>query len=183
MPEVAARLEQELPERNTLLTSLAATLTEQTTTFHRRLAAEHPDRTYSLAVSLNNLANRLSEVGRPLESVPVIEEAVGIFRRLASEDPGRPVADLALALSTLTGSYNHIGRLGDAVESGGGCPSPTTDGHGKPGRLRWDLAIALNNLADVYRELGRLDDAIVSTESALRLLERHVTEVGPVSNF
>jgi tetratricopeptide (TPR) repeat protein len=51
-----------------------------------------------LALSLNNLANRLSDLGRREEALKVAEEAVGHYRALAEARPDAFNAELAQSL-------------------------------------------------------------------------------------
>ena len=55
---------------------------------HSTLAAERPDAFLpDLALSLNNLSNRLSRLGRREEALKMIEEAVSIYRMQAADQP------------------------------------------------------------------------------------------------
>ena len=48
----------------------------------------------ALAASLNNLSNRLADLGRPAEALAAIEEAVGIRRSLAEANPAASLPEL-----------------------------------------------------------------------------------------
>jgi tetratricopeptide (TPR) repeat protein len=72
---------------------------------YRRLAAANPARFEpDLARSLNNLSNRLSEIGNVAEALAAITEAVEVYRRLATANPARFEPDLATSLGAM-GSY------------------------------------------------------------------------------
>ena len=53
------------------------------------------------AASLSNLGIWFSELGRPVEALPVAEEAVAIYRELAAAYPDRYRPELATSLSNL----------------------------------------------------------------------------------
>ena len=53
-------------------------------------------------VFLNNLSNCLSELGNRPGAPKAIQEAVGIYQRLAESNPARYEPDLALSLDNLT---------------------------------------------------------------------------------
>ncbi|MGE5257784.1 MAG: tetratricopeptide repeat protein [Hyphomicrobiales bacterium] len=75
---------------------------------NRDSAAFLPD----LAMSLNNLGIRYSEVGRRQEAVAPTEEAVTIHRKLAETNPAF-LPDLATSLNNLGISYSEVGRQDD----------------------------------------------------------------------
>jgi hypothetical protein len=105
-------------------------------------------------MALTNLGIRYGQVSRRGEAVPPTEEAVGLYRQLAADNPAF-VPDLAGALGNLGNRYGAVGRRTDAV--------PPTE---EAVRLRRqlaadnpafapDLAGALGNLGIRYREVGR----------------------------
>jgi hypothetical protein len=61
--------------------------TAEAVEFYRTLAADNPAHTPGLATSLNNLGDRLSQLGRPAEGLPPTDEAVQLRRRLAADNP------------------------------------------------------------------------------------------------
>jgi tetratricopeptide (TPR) repeat protein len=83
----------------------------------RARASDDPD-TYlpQLAMSLNDLANRLSEVGERQEALEVAREAVTHYRELAQASPGTYLPDLAVSLSNLTGFLSGVGERQEALE-------------------------------------------------------------------
>jgi tetratricopeptide (TPR) repeat protein len=74
-------------------------------------AAYLPD----LASSVNNLGNRLSEVGRREEALVPAEEAVTINRGLAEANPAAYLPGLAVALGNLAIRLSKVGRRQDAL--------------------------------------------------------------------
>jgi tetratricopeptide (TPR) repeat protein len=68
-----------------------------------------------LAASLNNLGNRLSQLGRPADALPLTAEAVRTYRELTAASPGRYRTDLARSLSNLGHVLAALGRDDDAA--------------------------------------------------------------------
>jgi tetratricopeptide (TPR) repeat protein len=83
------------------------------------LLAASPDR-YGLecAYSLTSLGARLSELGRPAEALPAIEEAVSIYRKLAAATPDKYHTNLAFSLTKLSELQTALGRKTDADAAG-----------------------------------------------------------------
>ncbi|MCU1483158.1 MAG: Tetratricopeptide repeat-containing protein, partial [Subtercola sp.] len=100
--QVAADLIDRLPEHSTGLAGLAATLTAQAVDHHRHLVDTDPEvHTIALAMSLNNLSNRLGDLGRREDALTAIEEAVTLRRALATARPDAFTPDLAMSLNNL----------------------------------------------------------------------------------
>ena len=98
------------------------------------------------------LASALSQLDRPAEALPVIEEAVGIFRELTATSPDQYRPDLATALTALGGSLGMLGRSTEAV--------PVTEeavgmyrelAAASPDQYHPNLTVALTNLAALDR--------------------------------
>lgn len=68
-----------------------------------------------LAASLGSLGIVLQELSRPAEALPVIEEAVGIHRELASEDPMRYRHELVHSLDMLGKLHGVLGNVREAA--------------------------------------------------------------------
>ena len=84
---------------------------------YRGLAKEIPAAfNPNLGMSLNNLSNRLSEVGDREAALEVIREAVGIYRGLAKESPAAFSSELAGSLSNLSGRLSEVGDREGALE-------------------------------------------------------------------
>ena len=69
----------------------------------------------ALAASLNNLSNRLADLGRPVEALAAIEEAVAHYRSLAGDSPDRFLPDLASSLNNLSNRLADLGRPAEAL--------------------------------------------------------------------
>jgi hypothetical protein len=75
---------------------------EEAVGLYRALAEARPDAfTRDLALSLNNLANRLSDLGRREEALSAANEAVRLRRALAEARPDAFTPDLAQSLNNL----------------------------------------------------------------------------------
>ncbi|MEU4420160.1 tetratricopeptide repeat protein [Actinoplanes sp. NPDC024001] len=134
----------------------------------RDLAAIDGTVTADVASSGVVISGRLNEWGLRQLAVAPIEEAVGIYRKLSTDNPAI-LPTLAGALNNLGVNYNGIGRLTDAI-------TPTEEAVGIYRKLSTDnpaylpnLASALNNLGVNYNGIGRLTEAIAPTEEAVAL--------------
>jgi hypothetical protein len=66
-------------------------------------------------MSLNNLANRLSDLGRREPVLAAAEEAARLYRELAAARPDAFRPYLATSLSVLAARLEEVGRLPEAV--------------------------------------------------------------------
>jgi tetratricopeptide (TPR) repeat protein len=115
-PGLAARLAGQLPEHSVQLAALAATLTSQQVTHYRAgTTGGQPDTVDRLARSLNNLSNRLADLGRREEALAAIEEAADIYRELAAARPDAFRPDLASSLTNLANRLAGLGRREEAL--------------------------------------------------------------------
>jgi tetratricopeptide (TPR) repeat protein len=71
----------------------------------------------NLAMSLNNLSNRLSDLGRREEALKAIEEAVAIYGGLAEVRPDAFRPNLAVSLNNLSNRLSDLGRREEALEA------------------------------------------------------------------
>ena len=76
-------------------------------TSYRKLAQSNPAAFLpDLAMSLNNLGIRLSELGRREEALAIpAQEATEIYRKLAQSNPAAFLPDLAMSLNNLGASF------------------------------------------------------------------------------
>ena len=109
-PGPAAALAGQMPEHSVQLAALAATLASQQVTQYRADAIDgEPDAAGRLARSLNNLANRLADLGRREDALAASEEAAGIYRELAAARPDAFRPDLAMSLNNLASRLAGVG--------------------------------------------------------------------------
>ena len=79
-------------------------------------AAERPDAFLpDLAMSLNNLGNRLSDLGRREEALQAAEEAVGLYRELAAQRPDAFLPYLATSLGAKGTVLQGMGETAGAI--------------------------------------------------------------------
>ncbi|MEU9609010.1 tetratricopeptide repeat protein, partial [Streptomyces sp. NPDC048057] len=109
-------LHDRFPHSSRRLARTAVHLLQTITSRHRALAEADPDAYLpDLATSLNNLSNRLGEVGRRAEGLAAIEEAVRIRRTLVEADPDAYLPDLAMSLNNLSVRLGEVGRRAEAL--------------------------------------------------------------------
>jgi hypothetical protein len=126
-----------------------------------------------LAAALSNLGNYYSDVGRPAEALSRAEEAVTVYREMASDNPAY-LPDLARALNNLGVHHSTLGRPAEALP-------PTLEAVTRFRELAADnpaflpnLAKTLNNLGTHISQLGRPADAVEPTRQAVDLLQHLV---------
>ncbi|WP_433249269.1 hypothetical protein [Actinomadura nitritigenes] len=95
----------------------ALAIAQRTVEARRRLPGRTLEERAELARSLLNLGNRLAHQGRTAKALASSQEAVGIFRRLAEEDPEVYAPDLARALADHAGDLGEAGRRRDVLEA------------------------------------------------------------------
>jgi tetratricopeptide (TPR) repeat protein len=171
-PRALEPLALALPEQTTILREPALELT-------RRLAEAFME-AFRLSQSVedgeraagwhNNLALRLSDLGRREPAFAAAEEAAGLYRDLAAARPDAFAPDLAMSLSTLASCLSALGQpepaLAAAEEAVGLRRALAA---ARPDAFTPDLARALYNLANCLSDLGRREPALAAAEEAVRL--------------
>ena len=184
-PEQLAPLASALPEQSTILREPAAELTQRLAD-HFRLKAQRGNATAAVAraaVWLNNLANRLSALGRREEALKAAEEAVELGRVLAEAAPDIFVPDLALSLNNLANMLGALGRREEALkaaEEALGLRRALAEA--APDIFIPDLAVSLNNLAVWLSDLGRREEALTAAERRSGITARWPKR-GPTRSF
>jgi tetratricopeptide (TPR) repeat protein len=127
---------------------------------------------------LSSLGNRLSELGRYTEALPVAEEAVTIRRELAARsDRYRP--DLANSLVNLGVALSGLGRLAEALAADREAVAIRRKlAAANPDRYRADLAFSLGNLGQKLFAMGRSVPALQATEEAAAI-DRELAAADP----
>ena len=170
-PGPAAQVAEQMPEHSVQLAALAATLTSQQVTYYRAATVSGElDAASRLAGSLNNLSNRLADLGRPEDALAASGEATHIYRELAGARPEafRPL--LATSLNNLSNRLADLGRPEDAlaaVEEAVTIRQELARAH--PDAFRPGLAGALNNLSNLLAALGRPEDALAASGEATHI--------------
>jgi tetratricopeptide (TPR) repeat protein len=105
-----------LPSHSTSLAYFSADLTQLVTDILRHLATKAPGKYMSdLSTALNDLANRLLEIGKDAEALEAIEDAVEIRRKLSESSPEEYEPLLVGSLNNLAVIIRKSGRRSDAV--------------------------------------------------------------------
>ena len=141
---------------------------EEAVTLYRDQAAANPGYLPDLAMALNNLGIRYSEVGRRADAAAPAEEAVTLYRDQAAANPAY-LPDLASALNNLGVRYSEVGRRADAVAPAEEAVTLYRDQAAANPAYLPNLAMALDNLGVRYSEVGRRADAVAPAEEAVTL--------------
>ncbi len=170
-PRLAAPLAGQMPEHSVRLAALAATLTSQQVTQNRAEArGGEPDAASHLAGSLNNLSNRLGDLGRREEALAAIQEAVTIRRELAAARPDAFRPALAGSLNNLSADLGGLGRREEALAAIQEAAEVYRElAAARPDAFRPDLATSLNNLSAHLGGLGRREEALAAIQEAVTI--------------
>ncbi|MGD8450188.1 MAG: tetratricopeptide repeat protein [Phycisphaerae bacterium] len=119
---------------------------------------------------LNNLGNRLSDLGCREEALAASQEAVDIRRRLAATRPDAFLPYLATSLNNLGNRLRELGRREEALAA----TQEAAEHYRKlaatrPDAFRPDLAMSLNNLGNSLSELGQREEALAVAREAVQL--------------
>jgi tetratricopeptide (TPR) repeat protein len=146
-----------LPARCAALSTVAATVTEHVL---RGLQAPGGFSDDTRAELLNNLSERLAELGDHARALECARETVGLFRRVAEGGPPHPLG-LVTALNTLAKRLAASGYLPAACEAAMEAVEIATRlASGGGAREAVLLGRALTNLANRLSAMGRHGDAL-----------------------
>ena len=113
-----------------------------------------------LALSLNNLAAFLSEVGERNEALEAAREAVELYRGLAEASPQAYTPNLAASLNNLANRFLEVGERNEALEAAREAVLLRRAlAEVSPQAYTPNLALSLNNLADILAADGRSEEA------------------------
>jgi tetratricopeptide (TPR) repeat protein len=136
----------------------------------RRLAEQKRALRYGLAMAAQRVARSVRDWGRPLDAVPLEEEAAEIFRDFTDGNSALR-GHLGGTLLNLGNYYNETGRYHDALlvtEEAVRLLSGLAD---EDPAVLPDLAMALNNLGGSYMQVGRPREALAAGEEAVRIYQ------------
>lgn len=123
------------------------------TSSSREEAARSEAFTPDLAMSLNNLANRLSDLGRREAALEAAQEAVGLTRDLARARPEAFTSYLATSLNNLATMLSDLGRREEALAAAQEAVNIRRDlVRARPEAFAVELARSLWVLGDLYAE-------------------------------
>jgi hypothetical protein len=172
--EVLTGIAKNLPYPSVVLTQadLAVTLRIRQALLPDALpqtVAEWDDRTW----------DRLSQMARPADSLPVIQEAVAIRRELAQANPEFYRPGLAQSLTNMSISFGELGRPADSLPVIQEALAIRRElAQADPSRYQSDLAQSLMDLGIVLSELGRRADSQRSAQEAVAIY-RQLDESNP----
>ncbi|MEU1782224.1 tetratricopeptide repeat protein [Streptomyces abikoensis] len=180
-PEDLLELADRLPRPTHALGPLAAKVTERLVESHRERAREDAACLPGLALMLRRLTGRLGDVGRTREAYEATGEAVGLYRRLAREDPAAYRPHLAAVLHNLSLTARALGKreealasAQEAVEIYGELRLARPDAH----EFRSGLAHGLGALAQAEGELGRPEAALAAMDEEVGIRRELADEHG-----
>lgn len=169
--DLLSGIEAALPVQSLLLRARAA---DVTVTLHRRLksalANGRKELRPEVARIANNLANRLSDVGRRAEALSAANEAVELRRELAAQNRDAFLPDLAMSISNLAGRLSDVGRWGEALSAGEEAVKLYRElvARNREAFLP-SLAMSVNNLANRLSDVGKRAEALAASEVAVSL--------------
>lgn len=178
--ELAARLERAgIPEDTVSLREMARWVAE--VMLRHFPNGESTEQLAERARLLNNLGNRLGEVGMTQRAMEAIKEAVECYRQLVVRFPEVFLANLAASLNSLGIRYSASGMDVEALEVlleavGYYRQLMETD----PDTFLSDLARSLNNLGNSQSKLGRRRDALKSMQETVAI-RRQLAAVRPTT--
>jgi len=123
-----------------------------------------------LALSLSNIANLLSELGRHEEALAAGKEGLNIRRDLAQAGPEAFTPDLGKSLNSLAKVLSKLGRREEALAAEQEAVNIFRDlAQTRPEAFTPDLGISVNNLANFMSACGRHEEALVVGQEAVNL--------------
>jgi tetratricopeptide (TPR) repeat protein len=136
-------------------------------------AANNSEIQSAWAITLNNLANTLSALGRREEALVKVQEAVRIYAQLAKVKPDAFLPNLAMSLNNLANSLSDLGRreesLAEAQEAVRVYAQLTKV---RPEAFLPDLAMSLNTLSNSLSDLGRHEEALAKAQESTQIREQ-----------
>jgi tetratricopeptide (TPR) repeat protein len=128
-------------------------------------------------MSLNNLAIRLSEIGRRADALAPAQEAVEIRRALAKLNPDAFQPDLASSLNNLANRLSEMGRRADALAPA----QEAVELYRALAKLNPDafqpaLAMSLGMRGGILEANERREEALAGFAEGVSMLTRHFQE-------
>jgi tetratricopeptide (TPR) repeat protein len=175
-PALALAIARACPVRTVALMELAEVATRIAWQAAKAGGDGSVERRTARAQLANNLANRLSALGRREEALLAAQEATGILQELAADRPDAFWPDLAASLNDLGNMLSELGRREEALAAA----HKATDLYRELATERPDawpnLAVSLNNLGNRLSELGRREEALTAAREATDILRELATE-------
>jgi tetratricopeptide (TPR) repeat protein len=175
-PPTLRELDNSLPRSSLLLADISTTIATALATKLRELVTADRDSVLpDLAGAVNNLANRLSEVGRRDEALAAAREAVDLRRKLVEFNRDAYLPDLAASVNNLAVHLAAAGWRDEALAAS----QEAVDLDRELVALNRDaylpdLAMSVNNLAVDLAEAGRRAEALMAAREAVDLRRKLV---------
>lgn len=162
MHKLAQECYAAIPEHTVSLRELAAWATQSLLSRTGRGDAERR------AALLNNLGNRLSDLGRREDALKAAQEAVGMYRALADERPDAFGPHLAMSLNNLGRPLRDLGRHEEALDAAREAVAIYRQAGQQHRGTSWTaLAVSLNSSAALLGDLGRREEALAAAQEAV----------------
>ena len=173
-PQELIALSDLIPAHTLELRKIAAELCTEIVEIVRLRAHDSRDSKIKmrLALSLNNLSNRLSDIGRWEDALSAIDEATGMCRTLDNSDSDIFGGSLAMCLNNRA---LHLSRLGNLEEALAANQEATDIYRGLTvayPAYHPDLAMSLNNLSNRLADLGSRVEGLAAAEEATRVYRK-----------
>lgn len=153
---------------------------EQCLVYRRKLAFwpwATLDQKRALALSLDNYANCLSDIGQKYRATEISNKALKLRRKIRKTEPAKQQRGLAVTLSNLASHFIEIGQHDQAVktatESVEICEELQKEGEFE---ILSDLARALHNLSKAQARLDQGDEALQNIGRAVEIRRRLYSE-------
>jgi nucleoside phosphorylase/Tfp pilus assembly protein PilF len=131
-------------------------------------ASPEPEQATERARILNNLGNRLRELGQREKALAATAEAATSYRTLVQTRPDAFLPNLAASLNNLGAMLSELGRREEALAATAeAVTSYRTLVQTRPDAFLPDLAMSLNNLGIRLSGLGRREEALAATAEAV----------------
>jgi tetratricopeptide (TPR) repeat protein len=166
------RISHGVPQQTLALREFAADIQMRIADVVRPLAQENPDAfTPLFAAVLNNLANRLSDLGRREPALAAAEEAVALYRQLTAARPDAFTPDLAMSLNNLASFLSDLGRREPALAAAEEAVALSLAlSAARPDAFTPDLATSLSVLGDMLEADQRVAEAVTRDHEAVSRL-------------
>ncbi|MER5386729.1 tetratricopeptide repeat protein [Streptomyces sp. NPDC002688] len=162
-------LSAQLPGSTLALSEWAADLNTALVEHHDTHDPDLP----ALAMTLNNQANRLADLGRREEALAAITRAVETYQRLAKQRPDAFLPDLATSLNNQSACLADLGRWEEALAVvTRAVEIREALAEQRPDAFLPDLAGSLNNQSVRLADLGRREEALTAITRAIETYQR-----------
>jgi hypothetical protein len=166
-----------LPEQTLALRELAALVEQRIAMAVAEQAKKEANLQPALARVYVRFAKRLSDLGQREPALAAAQEAVNLYRQLATQrlDAFRP--DLAGSLNNLAVMLSDLGQRKPALAAAQEVVKLYRELAAQRPDAFWpDLAMSLNNLANRLRDLGQHQPALAAAQGAVKLYRELATQ-------